>query len=374
MKLARNREAGQVFIMVLILLMLVPLLVVPMLRLSYSSQKSNQIVGISTLNTYAADAGIEYGRYQIYNFPTEIQEAPLDDDLVIGGTDVNVTVEYDAAGANYLIVSTATRAERSVTIESKIVIDVGLFGNVVACDGDLLLDHCDFENLEYPLESDIYTNGNVDLIQSLVDGDVNITGAYTDDGHSTVNGEVTEGVEAMEFPEIDAQIHEDRAKLGGTDPDGIDWKNMGNQTLGPLYIVGNLSIENTDVELQGTVYVTGTVSIKRTSFTGFGDLFSEGDFYMDNYSLNISETLVLPILMSLNGDIDLYRDNDGAQDTYAIVYAPSGDIYLDTVNLIGSVAATLVHLNNSSINYPADLRGRADLPGAGLDTVTYIYQ
>ena len=70
-------------------------------------------------------------------------------------------------------------------------------------------------------------------------------------------------------------------------------------------------------------------------------------------------------------------NNDRTEGTFAIVYAPhdpDGVITLTNVELTGSVASTTVNLDNSIINYPAELRGRADLPGAGLDTVTYNFQ
>jgi len=94
MKLPKKGEAGQVLILVLILLAVGPLLIVPMLQTSYSSQKYDQIVEINTLNAYAADAGIEYCRYAIYNYPAEIQTSPLDENLVIDGIDVHVTAEW----------------------------------------------------------------------------------------------------------------------------------------------------------------------------------------------------------------------------------------------------------------------------------------
>ena len=373
MKLIRNGEAGQVFILVLILLALVPLLVVPMLWLSYSSQRYHQLVEINTLNAYAADSGVEYGRYQIYNYPAEILESGLADNLTINGIDVYVTAEYEPTMAAYSITSTAARAGRSLTIECTIVVDVGLFGNVVACNGDLTLDHCVFENPEFPGESDVYTSGNVHLIQSTIDGDVNVSGTYTDDGHSLVTGNITQGAEVLEFPSIDAEIHEEKAKAGGNST-GINWNNQGIKNLGPIYVEGDLIVSRTDLILEGTVYVTGTVSIDRAGLTGFGDILAEGNLLMERYSLDIGDSEILPLLMSVNGDITLDRDTEGWGETYAIVYAPGGTINLNLIDLYGSVAALFVNLNQSVINYPAELRGRADLPGAGLDTVTYIFQ
>ena len=373
MKLAKNGEAGQVLIWALILLAMGPLLVVPMLRLSSSSQGYNQMTEIYTLNAYAADSGIEYAKYQIYSNPAEIVAFGLDEYLVINNIDVHVTAEYMLGTAAYKIISTAGTVESSVAIECTIVIDVGLFGNVVACNGDLTLDHCVFENPEFPGESDVYTSGNVHLIQSTIDGDVNVSGTYTDDGHSLVTGNITQGAEVLEFPSIDAEIHEEKAKAGGNST-GINWNNQGIKNLGPIYVEGDLIVSRTDLILEGTVYVTGTVSIDRAGLTGFGDILAEGNLLMERYSLDIGDSEILPLLMSVNGDITLDRDTEGWGETYAIVYAPGGTINLNLIDLYGSVAALFVNLNQSEIFYPAELRGRADLPGAGLDTVTYIFQ
>ncbi|MFC1991355.1 hypothetical protein ACFLVC_01270 [Chloroflexota bacterium] len=372
MKLARSRESGQMFILVLILLALVPLLVIPMLRLGYSSQMYHQIVEINTLNVYAADSGIEYARYQIYNYPSEIQGIPLSENLVINGIDVYVTAEYNLVAASFDITSIATKAGRSQTIDCTIVIDVGLFGNVIACDGDLVVYNCNFENPDYPGESDVYTHGNIDITNSYIDGDVKASGNITFGQSSEITGEITEGAGVLEFPEVDAQIHKDRAQAGD------NWTgdySTSDQELGPIYIDGDLNFGgNDDVVLTGTVYVTGDVSMFNATITGFGDLVTEGDVTFTNYTWTVENLVTLPLIMTVGVDKSVDLGNDQDLGTMAILYAPDGVIDLYNVDIYGSVAAPLVLLNNAVIIYPAELRGRADLPGAGLDTVTYIFK
>ncbi|MFC2010744.1 hypothetical protein ACFLUR_00420 [Chloroflexota bacterium] len=372
MKLAGKNETGQVFILVLILLALGTFIMVPMLRLSYSSQRYHQVVEINTLNAYAADSGIEYCRYAIYNYPAEIQAFPLDDNLVINGVDVHVTAEWVYDAAAYRITSTATKAARTVSIECMIVIDVGLFGNVIACDGNLNIVNCNFENLDYPLTSDVYTHGDITITNSYIDGDVKASGTVTWGPPSVINGDVIEGAVVLEFPTIDPQIHEDKAKLGGTYTGDY---YTSDQELGPLYINGDLKFgQNDDVVLTGTVYVTGDVDMTNAVITGFGDVIAEGDINFYNYTYTVDNPITLPLLMTVGEDKSLILGNDQGLGTMAILYAPDGEINLANVNVKGSVAAPLVQLNNATIEYPAELRGRADLPGAGLDTVTYTFQ
>ena len=392
----RNRESGQVLILVLILLVLVPLLVIPMLRLSFSSQKYHQAVEINTLSAYAADSGIEYAKYQIYNDPGQIIITPLQDNLVVGGVDVYVTAIYDPVSGAYDLTSTASRAGRDVTIDVTIAIDVGLFGNAVATDGDLVINNCNFSaSGNQTGEADIYTNGSITIQgnseiygdvnatgdvdiknNSYVDDDVNAGGTVTIEPNSDVAGDVNSGVTVgvITFPTIDPQIHEDKAKEGST-YNGDYTLGGGTNQLGPIYIDGSLSVSgNGELVLGGTVYVTGDVDINNTDITGFGDIIAEGTLVMNNYSLTVTNPVYLPLFMSVNKTITL--SNDYPDGTFAIVYAPhaqDGEINLTGVELTGSVASTMITLDNSVIYYPAELRGRADLPGAGLDTVTYTF-
>ncbi len=381
MKLARKNESGQIFVLVLILMLIGPLLVVPMLKLSYSSQRYNQIVEINTLNAYAADSGIEYARYAIYNYPAQIQTNPLNKNLVINGIDVHVTATWDYASAAYMITSTASRANRSVSIECMIVVDVGLFGNVVACDGNLSIQLSDFINDEYPHESDVYTNGNIIIKNSYIDGDVKATENVTLQAGAEVYGNIVaknydpyEGAIVLEFPAIDPQIHEDRAKE--TDNIVIGDYSTSDEDLGPIYIDGNLDI-GSNVKLTGTVYVTGNVTMVNGDTYGFGDIISEGDIRFTNFAYIITDTETLPIIMT-TGDgasIDIGNDTGDPDDpaTMAIIYAPSGTINITQINVLGSIAAPEITLTNSTLQYPSELRGRADLPGAGLDTITYTF-
>jgi len=145
--------------------------------------------------------------------------------------------------------------------------------------------------------------------------------------------------------------------------------------LGPLYIDGNLYFGGGDaVVLAGTVYVTGDIAMGNANITGFGDLLAEGNITCNNYTFTVVNPVTLPLIMTVGVDKVINLNNDKSLGTMAILYAPNGQIILGNVNINGSVAATLITLNNASIEYPAELRGRADLPGAGLETITYTFK
>jgi hypothetical protein len=392
MKLARKNESGQIFVIVLILLAIGPLLILPMLNLAYSAQRFHQIVEINTLNAYAADSGIEYAKHQIYNFPSDVQASGLDENLVINGIDVHVTAEFEYEQAAYRITSTASRAQRSSTIECLIVIDVGLFGKVVACDGDLNISQCEFINEDFPGESDVFVNGDVTIsgsaaYPSYIDGDVASSGTVTVGEHSTVTGAIKEFQNLLEFPPVDPEPHEIKSKATGDIRGNTSLTAGGTYYLGPTYIDGNLTVgqsnKTTTIILQGTVYVTGSVTFvgtnqqNSTTLEGFGDILAEGNIsFGTNNIFNLNIVDYLPLIMSVNGDISITADVNRRPYVQAIIYAPAPDsqLTLSWVDAFGSVAARTINLSHASLEYPAELRGRADLPGSGLDTVIYLFK
>ncbi len=373
MKLAKKGQSGQALIMALILLALGGLVITPLLMQGITNLKYHDMIQWETLRAYSADSGIEYALAEVYNNPQEYQEAPLDYSYDINGTTVNVNAEYLPSVGAYRLTSTATSANnRSTTIQTYVIIEIGLFGNAFACNGNLLVFQTTLSSPDNPGEFDIYVNGNVTLFSSEVDGDVVATGVVTKDDSSVVTGEIIEGAEVLEFPPIDPQPHRDAALVGGT----FNGTYTAGGPLGPLYINGDLVISNqADTVLGGTVYVTGNVTIDHQTVTGWGDIVAEGYINMDNYAFNPDNLLSLPLIMSIGDDILLDIDTNVLDSgTQAVLYAPNGEIWLDNVNVYGSVAAKDITVRQSEIFYPATLKGRADLPGAGLETISYGYQ
>ncbi len=378
MKLAKKGQSGQALIMALILLALGSLVITPLLMQTATNLKYHDMIQWETLRAYSADSGVAYGLSEVYNNPQEYQEAPFDYSYDINNTTVDIVVSYNATLGAYKITSTATSPNnRSTTIETYVIIEIGLFGNAFACDGNLSIFQTTLSSLDNPGEFDIYVNGNVTLTNNaLVDGDVISTGVVTIDGTSAVSGDIIEGAEVLDFPEIDAQPHRDAALVGGT----FNGTYTAGGALGPKYINGDLDIKGeADTVLEGTVYVTGNVTIDHQTITGWGDIVAEGNILMSTYAFKPDSILSLPLIMSINGNVSLDHDSNVGDEgtdkgTEAVLYAPNGEIYLDLVNVYGSVAAEDITVRQSDINYPATLKGRADLPGAGLETISYGYK
>ena len=104
----------------------------------------------------------------------------------------------------------------------------------------------------------------------------------------------------------------------------------------------------------------------------FGDIVAERKVVMNQYSF-FPSVQILPLIMSVNDEINLQQD-DGEPGTGPVLYAPTGEINLNQMRLFGSTAAQLFTLNQATIQYPAELRGCADLPGAGLEILTYLFE
>lgn len=375
MKLAKKGQSGQALVMALILLALGSLVITPLLMQGTANLKYHDMIQQETLRAYSADSGIEYALCEVYEDPEGYQPTHS---YVINNTTVDVTIEYVPSIPAYRLTSTATSANnRSTTIETYVIIEIGLFGNAFACNGNLLVFQTTLSSPDNPGEFDIYVAGDVSLTnKALVDGDVVSTGVVTIDSTSDVSGDIIEEAELLEFPAIDAQPHRDAALAGDT----FNGTYTAGGPLGPLYINGDLDIKGAaDTVLEGTVYVTGNVTMDHQSIKGWGDLVAEGGIIMITYAFNPDNLLSLPLIMSINGDISL-KTNENTGDTgkdsgtQAVLYAPDGVIYLDNVNVYGSVAAKDIEVRNSNINYPATLKGRADLPGAGLATISYGYK
>lgn len=376
MKLAKKGQSGQALIMALILLALGGLVITPLLMQTATNLKYHNMIQQETLRAYSADAGVEYGLCEVFNNPEEYQSAPLDYSYDINNTTVNVTAQYVPSMAAYKIVSTATSPDnRSTTIETYVIIEIGLFGNAFACDGNLEVIGCNLTS-DSPGGCDVYANGNVKLLNSDVDGDVFASGTITLD-NSDVSGEITPGAEVLDFPAIDPQPHEDAAKEENDIRNQDVTYDSGTHEIGPFYIDGghSLNINNCEVTLEGTLYVTGDVDINNATISGFGDIVAEGDISINNHTFNVDNPDTLPLIMTIGVGAKIDINNDiGDPGTEAVVYAPDGEIALTNVDVYGSVAADMIVVTNAEIHYPASLKGRPDLPGAGLETISYGYK
>jgi len=94
MKLLKNGQSGQALVMALILLVLGSLIIVPILNLASTSLNYHRVVQRNTLETYAADSGVDYALCELGNDPEGYKTEVLQDSFIVNDRTVDVTTEY----------------------------------------------------------------------------------------------------------------------------------------------------------------------------------------------------------------------------------------------------------------------------------------
>ena len=246
-KLIKSQK-GQAIIIALVLLLVGGLIVAPLLSYIYTGLKfEEEVYEERTLLTYAADAGVEYGIYQISIKPDDLPQAPGDPELTGNIADVNgkyvdpISVTY-VNEATYGINATATD---------------GLTGESTRVES-----YVSILSFEYFMDNAVTSMHDVTMQPSSnVTGDVQYNGLDEDSiwkGH--VDGEIYKDP-IVGWPIIDDLIRYYEA-LGTEDPydeyldDTIDVSEL--ESIGPIYRDGDLDIINTG-DTTDNITLTGTI-------------------------------------------------------------------------------------------------------------------
>ncbi len=108
----KGRQAGQAFILVLILLAIGATLVVPALQLTYTTLQSSRIVGRQNKGLVACEAAQELVMWKLYH-------STLVDELPYNGDSVNFTVDVCGTPAHVTVVMRAVELEGGVTLATE---------------------------------------------------------------------------------------------------------------------------------------------------------------------------------------------------------------------------------------------------------------
>ncbi len=372
MKLARNRQAGQVLILVLILMAVGPLLVVPMLQLSYSSQKYHSLIDSRTMESYAADAGAQYAMYRLY-------DDPYTEDFTVNFTlnDRTVTVTAEGMGNNIVnMTSTATSPSgRSTTIECNFRLP-SIFQEYAVADtgGGTTIQNSYIDSSPVEDAADIHSNGDIYLESgSQVEGWATYLGNLT--GEGSYLGETQVEV-AEQYPPIDTEFWKAEAQEGGTRNGDLKLDDREDYTLGPLYITGDLEIRDCEeMDLNGVVYVEGQIKVlDESEIRGSGALISvQGDIEIKEESrLGRPNNLIL--VMCVNGEIKGQGGGDEDDTSLnALMYAPTAKVYLQNVRVHGSIVGKEIYMQNSYFTYKTDFVDPERLSGGEVNIISYGY-
>lgn len=263
-KLIRNEE-GQVFVLALILLLVGGLILAPLLSYMSSGLIVGQVHEENMKQFYAADAGIEYGIWDVMNDDLGVPDFELNGSNVVVTTeeidiatlteDQKQTFNLNDGDRLWTILSTAINTNGSTTVESYFAIAFRL------ADEDTYIDYGGSGNIEggnvIVEDGDIVTGNIMGNAQVWGEGDLTVTGNFEGDAIVNIVGDVN---------------------LNGAG------NILGDTTI---RVFGNMTI-NGNIEGNAEVYVSGNLTIlgniTGTSLVGVGgNLDVDGNIYRDVY-------------------------------------------------------------------------------------------
>jgi len=242
MKLLKNGQSGQALIMALILLVLGSLLVVPILNLAATSLNYHRVVQRHTLETYAADSGVEYALCELGNDPEGYKTEVLQGSFTNNDRDVDVTAEH-LGDDIYKITSIATTdSNSSTTIESYVHVSPypAFFNNAITSRGDITIQP-----------------------GTVVDGDIQYGGEL--DNKGTITGDtIAAPVENWPTAEELSQFYwVEEPIINESSIDISSGTETNPYIIGPARTSGDLTITGTGVAiLEGTLYVQGSLTLQ----------------------------------------------------------------------------------------------------------------
>lgn len=373
-----KKESGQVFILVLILLLLGGFIIGPLMGYMSTGLIVGQVYEERMDELYAADAGVEDALWQIMTIPDELPQSEDDPPMPpysiepVNDKEVNPIVITFIDESTYRIESTATSPDTgsSTTIESYInILDFTNFmDNAITSTGTVDLKS-EGEKKAMVYDGDVvYCEGDAPSEEQVIAGEQHIDGEVRNE---CVEGWPTaEQLHAYYWPDvedsepfpypydtIDVKFTDDIGPLYRDGDLGIESTNKDaranlhfNETedeYGTVYVKGNLDIGNIkqnftlDLNKQ-TIFVEGEIDIGgKCTITGHGCIVGVGDVYFSPKISSDEESFVF--VMSVEG---------------TVWFNPQGDFY---GSLAGNVDVNLQPGN--TLNWsgpPPDLR----YPGA----------
>ena len=350
MKLLKNRQSGQALVLALILLALGSLIIVPILNLAGTSLNYHSVVQRNTLETYAADAGVEYALCELGNDPEGYKTEVLQESFTVNDRTVDVTAEYMGDDI-YKITSIATTDSNSSTIiESYIHISMypDFFNNAITSKNDVT----------------IRPGGEVY-------GDVQYGGEL--DNKGTIYGDaMQEPVDDWPTVEELSELYWEDNVISGSTIDISSGTVENPYLIGPGHTNGDLTIKGTGVAaLNGTLYVQGSLKVMPGSalMLNLETIYAEVDITMQP-----GTDLYGPGCVIAAGDIQFQPDLMTGEEAYILLLSIEGTIQFQPNNdFYGSVAGNIeVTLQPGTGLYWVEPDDGLDYPECPtLETISY---
>ncbi|MFC2039386.1 hypothetical protein ACFLST_01165 [Chloroflexota bacterium] len=360
-------QAGHALLWTVLLLMVTGLVLPPMMLLMSAGLTSADVHEDSMRRFYAADAGIEDGKWQVLRYvglPDNIgEELSYTFGEQLNNCAVEVTIRK-VQETTYQITSTSTDVDdgRTTSIESYVAPLLarfsGIYENVITSPSDVI----------------IQPNSNVV-------GTVQYNGELDNKGE--IIGElVTDPI--TDWPTNSQLSRCFRSQVNVSSPYPYDTIDLNGYSggLGPMYRQGSLTIRNTDsiswsVQLDGTLYVTGDLVLLPDCVLELNgqNIYVEGTIALHpGCSVSGSGCIIA------NGDIDFQPNIASAGADFVFLISITGYVTLRPADsFYGSVAGDVdvdvqpgCNLEYRTPNYD-DFNFPPELPYE-LDILTFIVQ
>jgi hypothetical protein len=367
-------EKGNVFIMVLILLVVGGLILTPLLGLMSTGLLAGKVYERKMDDYYAADAGVEDAIWRIQdNNLLFVNNCSYPEPLTVNDRCVDVVVYREdldptcAEKLTYRIISIAATDDGGGTaaIDSGTTIDAYL--SVSYLDLSAILDNAIISQDTITIQPGNEVNGDVWLPDSDdLTNKGSINGTVKDSNNMTIDWPTSEDLSTWYLADVE----------GTPDPGPfIDIKDT--KTIGPCYREGSLVVDNTGdpdtLVLEGTVYVRDDANFWQAgshnytiNLNGY-TIFAEGSIDFPSNVVTISGSGCIIAV----GDINFQPSIASGEDDFVLVFSITGQTYFHPSGDFTGCVAGNVHVQlqpGCTINWISPEGKGLDVPwGAGDD-------
>jgi len=400
----KTKEKGYVITIITFFILIIMLAVgLSMSALVAYSQKVSTALVKSAQSYYAAESGVEDALLRLNDNP---QLSATSYTLTVAGASTTVTIPAIVGGSRS-IVSEGDLLNRKRKIQVVYSINstgISFYYGAQVGAGGLQMGNGSV------VEGNVFSNGNIQG-SGTIDNDAIVAGNghYIDDVHvggnalaySCLSPAVVEGnltyvtggtrtctvqgsiatqsseIPDQPFPISDEQVDiwKSEATQGQVISGNITLSNGQTKTLGPVKIVGNLTVDNNAIlTMAGTIYVTGNVSISNngrvTLAASYGSLggvlLADGDINVGNNGIvegsGQTGSYLLLLSTSSNGTAISISNNAAG----AVFYAGVGGISVSNNTTARELTGYSIDMsNNSVISYESGLQNTFFSSGPG---------
>jgi len=351
-----KNESGVAAILITTIIMFVGITITLSLVFVFANRiKAARNIEFGEQAYFTAEAGNEDA---LLRFLDPDKGIPASYTLPVGATSTTVTRSTDLFG-NEIITSQSDVSSRARSVE----IVLGL-----SPDSTRFVFAAQIGNLGLQMDSNsgvdgaVFSNGDITgAANTDITGDAS-SGGTISSPNPTVGGTKKEGEDLIPLPNFDAAAWEAAANIN-SDPIIGDHTLIGTVSFGPRKVVGNLTVDrNANLTVTGPIYVTGNILIENRaelfldeSYGSGGTVVTaEGTFEFEG-NTEVYGTSATPkgYMMAASTSTSLTAiELNSNESQELILYAVNGTLVLNSNADVVSLAGEGIHLNSfANINY-----------------------